>query len=109
MKFLPFIGDIFFLRHARIVTLQCYNINVFFNKGKFFAITGGQAKKLGQQLKYADRRGHRVAVIAGSREFEAGTCQLKDLTSGTSQEIPLEPDAASLIGAISDLLISKAS
>ena len=38
-----------------------------------------EPKKLGQQLKYADRRGFRVALIAGGNEFEAGTCQIKDL------------------------------
>ncbi|MEE3220955.1 MAG: histidine--tRNA ligase, partial [Planctomycetota bacterium] len=43
-----------------------------------------EAKKLGPQLKYADRHGHRIAVIAGSREFESGTCQLKNLATGNS-------------------------
>ena len=46
-------------------------------------------KKLGQQLQYADRRGFRVAVIAGEREFAAGRCQVKDLASGQSVEAPL--------------------
>ncbi len=40
-----------------------------------------EPKKLGQQLKYADRRGFRIALIAGQREFDAGTCQLKHLAS----------------------------
>ena len=31
-----------------------------------------EPKKLGQQLKYADRRGFRVALVAGDNEFEAG-------------------------------------
>ena len=42
-----------------------------------------EPKKLGQQLAYADRRGFRVAIIAGQREFDAGTCQVKDLASRT--------------------------
>ena len=46
-----------------------------------------EAKKLGQQLKYADRRGFRVAVIVGSNEFAAGECQLKDLVSGESRGV----------------------
>jgi len=50
-----------------------------------------EPKKLGQQLAYADRRGFRVAVIAGQREFDAGTCQLKDLQSATSRDVPLSP------------------
>ncbi|MDX1963873.1 MAG: histidine--tRNA ligase [Pirellulales bacterium] len=41
-------------------------------------------KKLGQQLKYADRRGFTLAVIAGEQEFAAGTVQIKQLQSGES-------------------------
>jgi len=48
-----------------------------------------EPKKLGQQLKYADRRGFRLALIAGGNEFAAGTCQVKDLRSGTQQDVPL--------------------
>jgi histidyl-tRNA synthetase len=46
-------------------------------------------KKLGQQLKYADRRGFRLALIAGENEFQAGTCQIKDLARGDSRVVPL--------------------
>lgn len=55
-----------------------------------------EPKKLGQQLQYADRRGFRFAIIAGSRELEAGNCQIKDLQAGTSQEAPLI-DLASVV------------
>jgi len=40
---------------------------------------------LGKQLKYADRKGHRAAVIAGSQEFDQGVWQVKDLRAGQSQ------------------------
>lgn len=49
-----------------------------------------EPKKLGQQLKYADRRGFRLAIIAGSREFEAQQCQIKDLQTGNSDDVLLE-------------------
>ena len=61
-------------------------------------------KKLGQQLKYADRRGFRVALIAGGNEFQAGVCQVKDLQTGIKQDVPLEADAASLIAAVQTIL-----
>ncbi|RIK78012.1 MAG: histidine--tRNA ligase [Planctomycetota bacterium] len=48
-----------------------------------------EPKKLGQQLKYADHRGFRVALIAGSNELAAGQCQVKDLKSGTSEAVAL--------------------
>ena len=61
-------------------------------------------KKLGQQLKYADRRGFRVALIAGGDEFQSGVCQVKDLQTGTKQDVPLEPDGASIIAAVKGIL-----
>ncbi len=40
------------------------------------------ARPLGKQLKYADRKGFRVAVIAGADEFDEGAWQIKDLRDG---------------------------
>jgi histidyl-tRNA synthetase len=63
-----------------------------------------EPKKLGQQLKYADRRGFRVALIAGSQEFASGQCQVKDLQSGGQRDVPLEPDAKCLVAALHEIL-----
>ncbi|MGZ0162784.1 MAG: histidine--tRNA ligase [Planctomycetales bacterium] len=38
-----------------------------------------EAKGIGKQLKYADKKGHKVAVIAGTDEFEQGIWQVKNL------------------------------
>jgi histidyl-tRNA synthetase len=62
-----------------------------------------EPKKLGQQLAYADRRGFRVAIIAGQREFDAGTCQVKDLASGQSRDVALSPPNE-LVAAIRAIL-----
>ncbi len=56
-----------------------------------------EPKKLGQQLKYADRRGFPIALIAGEREFAAGNCQLKHLASGKALDAPLNADLATAI------------
>ena len=48
-----------------------------------------EAKKLGQQLKYADKRGFRWAVIIGKDEWAKGNCQIKDLRTGESVESPM--------------------
>ncbi len=45
-------------------------------------------RKLGAQLKYADRRGHRLAVIAGPDERASSTVQVKNLASGESATVP---------------------
>lgn len=59
-----------------------------------------EPKKLGQQLKYADRRGFPIAVIAGQRELESNTCQVKDLTRGQSKETSL----AELVTTVKEML-----
>lgn len=53
-----------------------------------------EPKKLGSQLKYADRKGHRLVVIIGESEREAGTAQIKDMTSGGSSTVARDSLAA---------------
>jgi histidyl-tRNA synthetase len=61
-----------------------------------------EPKKLGAQLKYADRRGFRLAIVAGENEFAAGTCQIKELANGHSHTVPL----AAAPAKIAELLAS---
>jgi len=42
----------------------------------------GNPKNFGNQMKYADRRGSPVAIIAGEDEFARGVVQIKDLIEG---------------------------
>jgi len=44
-----------------------------------------EPKKLGAQLKYADRRGFRFALVLGNDEWKSGTCQVKDLAQGSTR------------------------
>jgi histidyl-tRNA synthetase len=60
--------------------------------------------KLGKQLQYADRKGFRVAVITGQREFEAGQAQVKDLTRGESTTVPLANGATAVIDEVRRIL-----
>ena len=50
----------------------------------------GEAKKLGKQLQYADRRGHRVALVVGPDEWAAGECQVKNLADGSTETVKIE-------------------
>lgn len=63
-----------------------------------------EPKKLGQQLKYADSRGHSVALIAGENEFAANTIQVKNLSSTQSQTVSTADGLSPLIAAIRQLL-----
>jgi histidyl-tRNA synthetase len=59
-----------------------------------------EPKKLGQQLKYADRRKFRVALVIGEDEWANGYCQVKDLASGGSESVPM----AEISSAVTRLL-----
>jgi histidyl-tRNA synthetase len=63
-----------------------------------------EPKKLGHQLKYADRRGFPVAVIVGSEEFHRGVAKVKDLKNGVETTVPLDPDCRELGRAIHTIL-----
>jgi histidyl-tRNA synthetase len=46
------------------------------------------AKKVGPQLQYAEKRGFRVALIAGPDEFAQGAWKVKDLAKREEQTVP---------------------
>ena len=45
---------------------------------------GNPKHNLGQQMKYADRRGSPCAIVQGSNEREKGEVQIKDLILGAT-------------------------
>ncbi len=47
-----------------------------------------EAKKVGAQLQYAERRGFRLALIAGSDEFARGEWKIKDLARREEVTVP---------------------
>ncbi len=59
-------------------------------------------KKLGVQLKYADDRGFALALIAGSEELDAGTCQVKNLKHKIATTVQWKNDVQPLLKAITD-------
>jgi histidyl-tRNA synthetase len=84
--------------------------------GDYFRLAGGlraaglavevypEPVKLGKQLQYADRKGFRVAIIVGEREFAAGECQIKNLASGESAAASLADDGAAVVAAVQQIL-----
>jgi histidyl-tRNA synthetase len=62
-----------------------------------------EARKMGQQLQYAERRGFRVALIAGPDELAQGAWQIKDLALREKKgEIVPEEGVAAAIRKILD-------
>lgn len=56
-----------------------------------------EAKRIGQQFKYADRRGFQAVIVAGSDELESGHVQLKWLADGTQCELSSSDDCVEVI------------
>ncbi len=56
-----------------------------------------EAKRIGQQFKYADRRGFQAVIVAGSDELESGHVQLKWLADGSQHELSSGNDCAEVI------------
>jgi histidyl-tRNA synthetase len=50
--------------------------------------------KIGKQFEYANKKGFRFAVTAGSEEFTRGTVRVKDLAKQSETEVPLAELAA---------------
>ncbi len=63
-----------------------------------------EGKKLAQQLKYADQRGFRIALIAGSDELERGTVQVKDLRNKISTEVQWRDNPENLVESLKTML-----
>ena len=58
------------------------------------------AKKVGQQLAYAEKRGFTLAVIAGPEEFASGVWKVKNLAKREEIAVP----EAELVKAVRDAL-----
>ena len=68
------LGD--YLKLARDLRAKGFSVEVY-----------PEAKALKKQLKYSDRKGHKVAIIAGGNEFEAGVWQVKNLQKKESADV----------------------
>jgi histidyl-tRNA synthetase len=77
------LGD--YQRMARALRAQGIGVEVY-----------PEAKKLGQQLKYAEQRGFRVALIAGDNEFSKGEWKVKDLAAREEVAVPEAEVAAAI-------------
>ena len=53
-----------------------------------------EPKKIKAQMQYADRKGFKYVVIAGSKEFEEGKVQIKNRADGSQKDVPMTELAA---------------
>ena len=58
------------------------------------------AKKIGPQLQYAEKRGFKLALIAGPDDFAAGTWNVKDLAKREEKKGVPDAEVAALVEAL---------
>ena len=63
-----------------------------------------EAKKLDKQLKFADKQGFQLALIAGERDFAEQKCQLKNLAQHQQSEISLKDGFETLVNQVRSAL-----
>ena len=56
------------------------------------------AKKIGAQLQYAEKRGFRLALIAGPEEFAQGQWKIKDLAQREERVVAAGEVLSALVG-----------
>ena len=66
-----------------------------------------EAKRVGQQLKVAAKKGFSAALVIGSDEFAAGTAQFKNLATQQSTTIDWHGDLHVLVDAVRSQLVSR--
>jgi histidyl-tRNA synthetase len=59
-----------------------------------------ESAKLGNQLTYADRKGFRLALVAGENEFAKNVVQIKNLSTRESRDVSTD----NVVSAIKQLL-----
>lgn len=68
------------------------------------AVIYPENKKFDKQLKYADKQGFQVAIIAGSQDFAEQKCQVKNLAQRSQVEVSLADGFESLINQVGEAL-----
>jgi histidyl-tRNA synthetase len=66
-----------------------------------------EAKRVGQQLKVAAKKGFPAALVIGSDEFAAGTAQFKNLATQQSMTIDWHGDLHVLVDAVRSQMVSR--
>jgi len=66
-----------------------------------------EAKRVGQQLKVAAKKGFPAALVIGSDEFAAGTAQFKNLATQQSTTIDWHGDLHVLVDAVHSQMVSR--
>ena len=80
-------ADVLVTMFSRDYVLEYQQVARLLRQAGIAAEVYPDAKNIGRQMKYADRRGFSMVLIAGDNELATGTWQIKLLESGNQQEV----------------------
>lgn len=94
-----------------VTMFDAHHINEYLRMGRQLRQAGigvevyPEAKGIGRQMKYADRKGFQIALIAGADEFAAGNWQIRTMSDGTQ----MATAADQVVSTVSSLLRNSAN
>ncbi len=82
--------DLYMVSMGEKAAQRCFALTNALREGGVSAAFDVVGRSLKAQMKYADKIGARYTIVVGDNELETGVAQLKDMTTGATEEIRLD-------------------
>ena len=82
--------ELYFVSMGAKAAKHCFAMATKLREGGVAVECDIVGRSLKAQMKYADKLGARYTIVVGDNELETGVAQLKDMTTGESEEIRLD-------------------
>jgi histidyl-tRNA synthetase len=82
--------ELYFVSMGERAARECFAMATKLREGGVAVECDIVGRSLKAQMKYADKLGARYTIVVGDNELETGVAQLKNMSSGESEEIRLD-------------------
>ncbi|MBQ5840593.1 MAG: histidine--tRNA ligase, partial [Clostridia bacterium] len=82
--------DLYMVSMGDKAARRCFALTNALREGGVSAAFDVVGRSLKAQMKYADKIGARYTIVVGDNELETGVAQLKDMSTGATEEIELD-------------------
>lgn len=82
-------SDVLFINFGETESLECMKLAAELRADGYSAEVYPDAAKMQKQMKYADARGCRFAILIGTQELNEGMANVKDMASGDQAKVEL--------------------
>lgn len=82
--------DLYFVSMGQAAAQKCFALATQMREGGAAVECDVVGRSLKAQMKYADKLGARYTIVVGDNELETGRAQLKDMSSGATEEVALD-------------------